>query len=159
MRKPALAAAAAVAALAAVTTTGTPALAGQKPKLDVTGAGSYTVAADGSAVVTGSVTGFPVDGTYVATLAAADGSLPEPGETELATGTIRIVDARGAVVELTGTSEVEGTWPQEGYVVTHVFYGRYTVTDTSVRRLRETDGWFEIRLGTEGRASVTAIDT
>lgn len=160
MRKPALVAAAAAATVAAtVAATTTPAQAGQKPRLFVSGQGTYALAADGSASVTGTSTGFPVEGGYTATLTAGDGTLPEPGEAEPATATIRVVGERGAFVELTGTGEVEGQWVQPPYVVTHVFVGRYTVTDTSVRRVRATDGWFEIRLATENRAGVTATDT
>ena len=52
-----------------------------------------------------------------------------------------------------------GVFVQEPFVVTHVFTGRYDVAATSERKLRGADGFLEVRLANDGRASVFAIDT
>ena len=145
-------------ALTALLTTIGPATAASS-KVDTDGFGTYVVDGNGTAALTGTATGAPFDGTYTATLAAADGTLPDPGVCEPATATMRLDGTRGRYLELTSTDEVCGQWLQPPYVVTHVFTGRYTVTASSSRRLTGTDGFFEVRLATEGRAGVFAIDT
>ena len=146
---------AAALALAPVTS----AQAGSKYKVDVRGQGTYTVGADGSAVVTGTATGAPFDGRYRAVLRADDGTLPDPGQCEPGSATVRLDGTRGRFLEVSSDDEVCGQFLQPPYVVTHLFTGRYDVTSTSERRLRGGDGFLEIRLATEGRASVFAIDT
>jgi hypothetical protein len=138
-----------------------PAIAAPPPVIDLRGAGvgSYTLDADGTAHLSGAVTGAPFDGAYTATLSSADGTLPVPGTCEPATGTLEVAGSRSRTLELAATGQLCGTWADATYVVTHRFVGRYVVADASARRLRGTDGWISLILATEGRANVEAIDT
>lgn len=147
-------------ALLAMLTAG-PALAARPPVVDLRGAGvgSYTLDSDGSARLSGAVTGAPFDGAYTATLTSADGSLPEPGDCEPATAAVDVAGPKGRTLHLAAEGEVCGTWVDATYVVTHRFVGRYVVTDASARRLRGTDGWITVILATEGRANLEAVDT
>ena len=138
---------------------GAPAEAGQKPRLQLDGQGTYSFDAAGTAVVTGVVTGTPFGGTYTATLAADDGTLPEPGVCEPGVATLRVDGTRDRYLELSAADDICGQWLQPPYVVTHVFTGRYTITSSSERRLVGTDGFYEVRLATENRGGVFAIDT
>jgi hypothetical protein len=153
--------AAVTGALLAAVAAAPAAMASPPPVLDLRGAsvGSYVLEADGSARLSGAVTGVPFDGAYTATLAAADGSLPEPGACEPATVAVAVDGPRKRSLRLTASGEVCGTWPDETYVVTHSFVGRYEVADASTRRPRGTDGWISLVLATEGRANIEAIDT
>lgn len=148
-----------VAALA-VPALASPAVAAPKPLVDLRGAdvGTYSLDATGTAHLAGSVTGDPFDGTYVATLAADDGSLPAPGTCEPATGTLDVTSPK-RTLSLEAIGEVCGVFTDATYVVTHRFVGRYVVTDATSRRLRGTDGWISLVLATEGRANVEAFDS
>lgn len=150
-------------AAGALTILGTagPAEAAPKPRLDLHGAsvGSYVLDDTGVAHLSGEVTGRPFDGAYTATLAASDGSLPDPGACEPATSTLDVTGPRDKYLRLAAAGEVCGLWTDSTYVVTHRFVGRYVVVDTSERRLQGTDGWISTSLATEGRANVEAIDT
>jgi hypothetical protein len=142
----------------AVSATAAPAA---KPLVDLRGAaiGTHVVDAAGTAHLSGSVVGLPFDGTYVATLAAADGSLPAPGSCEPAAATLEVTGSRDRTLTLEAAGQVCGQYADATYVVTQSFTGRYIVTDASSRRLRGTDGWMSAILATEGRANVEAIDT
>ena len=144
-----------------VAATTAPAQAAPPPRVDLRGdgVGSYVVDDAGTARLTGRATGTPFDGTWTAVLAAADGSLPEPGVCEPATATLDVTGSKHGYLRLAATGEVCGTWPDATYVVTHNFVGRYDVVDGSVRKTRGTDGWISLILATEGRANVEAIDT
>ena len=137
------------------------AMAAPPPVVDLRGAGvgTYVLDVEGSAHLVGDVTGAPFDGTYTATLASSDGSLPAPGVCEAATASVDVAGTKGRTLHLAATGEVCGTWADATYVVTHRFVGRYEVTDASARRLRGTDGWISVVLATEGRANIEAIDT
>ena len=153
------AAAVAGAAIALAIALASPAQAGLQYKVDIDGQGTFTMAADGSAVLTGAATGAPFDGRFTATLRADDGTLPDPGQCEPGSATVRIDGSRGRYLEVTSADEVCGQYLQAPYVVTQVFTGRYDVASTSERKLRGGDGFVEIRLAYDGRASVFAIDT
>lgn len=148
-----------IAALA-VTTGASPATAAPKPLVDLRGAdvGTYVLDPAGTAQLSGSVTGAPFDGTYVATLTADDGTLPAPGSCEPATGTLAVTSPKRSL-RLDAVGEVCGEFADTTYVVTHRFLGRYVVTDATSRRLRGTDGWISLILATEGRANVEAYDS
>jgi hypothetical protein len=133
--------------------------AASKPRVDVDGLGTYSVGQDGAAVLTGPATGVPFSGSYTAVLRADDGTLPAPGECEPGSASLRIDGSRGRYLELSSSDEVCGVFVQEPFVVTHVFTGRYDVAATSERKLRGGDGFLEVRLANDGRASVFAIDT
>ncbi len=126
----------AVAALA-VPAIASPAVAAPKPLVDLRGADV---------------------GTYVATLAADDGSLPAPGSCEPATGTFDVTSPR-RTLRLDAVGEVCGEYADATYVVTHRFVGHYVVTDATHRKLRGTDGWISLILATEGRANVEVFDS
>jgi hypothetical protein len=128
------------------------------PAIDLDGMGTYVVEDDGSVTVRGSITGQPVAGPFVGTLAADDGSLPEPGDCEPATATLRAEGVKRRFVELTADGDVCGQWTDETYRATHVFTGRYVLT-ASFPRKRSIDGFYEIRLADNGVAGVRAIDT
>ncbi|MET0789204.1 MAG: hypothetical protein ABWY33_08180 [Cellulomonas sp.] len=138
-----------------------PAVAAPRPAIDLRGAdvGSYTLDAAGTARLSGTVTGTPFGGSYRATLASSDGSLPAPGECEPGTAAVHVSGKKHRSLDLAASGEVCGRWADATYVVTHEFVGRYIVTDASVRRLRGTDGWISLILATEGRANIEAIDT
>ena len=135
--------------------------AARRPVIDLRGAdvGSFVLADDGTAQLSGAVTGDPFEGSYTAVLVADDGSLPDPGVCEAGTATLDVTGPKGRFLQLSATGQVCGEWADATYVVTHRFVGRYDVTDASAKRLRETDGWISLILATEGRANVEAIDT
>jgi hypothetical protein len=139
----------------------TPAMAAPRPAVDLRGAevGTYALATDGTAHLTGRVTGVPFDGRYTATLSSADGSLPAPGECEPGTAAVHVNGRKHRSLDLAATGDICGRWADATYVVTHEFVGRYVVTHTSVRKARGTDGWISLILATEGRANLEAIDT
>jgi hypothetical protein len=159
MRKTAVLVAAAVSSVGALALSG-PAYASPKMSFNqASTSGSYTVGADGAARLSGAIAGDPFDGAYTATLAADDGSLPGPGECEAATATVQVDGARKRYYELAGSGTVCGEWVDATYTVTHVFTGRYVVTDAFQHKLAGTDGWYSIRLATEERAGVEVVDT
>lgn len=131
------------------------------PRIDLRGAsvGSYVLDHAGSAHLSGEVRGEPFDGAYTATLAAADGTLPDPGICEPATATLDVTGSKARYFHLAATGQVCGQWVDTTYAVTHRFIGRYVVTESSMRRLSGTDGWISETLATNGRANVEAIDT
>ena len=137
--------AAAVAVTAAVTVAGsTPALAGPKPRIQLSSQdGSLTMGSDGSATVSGAIAGTPFGGSYTAVVTADDGSLPEPGEAEPATATVTVEGARGQLLVLTGAGTVSGRWVEPNAALTHRFVGRYAAEST-VRRAHGTDGWYSV---------------
>lgn len=137
------------------------AMAAPPPVVDLRGAdvGTYALDAEGTARLTGRVTGAPFDGDYIATLTSSDGSLPAPDVCEAATAFVDVAGPKGRTLHLSATGEVCGTWADATHVVTHRFLGRYVVTDASARRLRGTDGWVSLVLATESRADIEAIDT
>ncbi len=136
-----------------------PAGAAGRHRVDLTGFGMYTIDVEGTATATGTASGEPFDGTFVATLSATDGSLPDPGVCEFATVTLRLNGEKGRLIQLASADQACGKWVDVTYVVTQVFTGRYLVTDSSRRQLAGTEGFYEIRLTVDGRASVFAIDT
>jgi hypothetical protein len=133
--------------------------AAPKPQIDVNGLSAYSIGPNGAAVSTGRATGVPFDGRYRAVLRADDGTLPAAGECEPGTATLRIDASRGRYLQLSSDGEVCGVHVQAPSVVTHVFTGTYDVVRTSERKLRGGDGFLEVRLADDGRASVFAIDT
>lgn len=159
MRKSAVLVATAVATVGAVALGGT-AYAGPKMLFNQSStSGTYTVSGDGAVQLSGAIAGDPFDGTYTGTLAANDGSLPAPGECEPATATVRVDGSRRQQYEIAGAGTVCGQWVDATYQVTHVFTGRYDVTDASKHKLAGTDGWYSIRLATENRAGIEVVDT
>ena len=131
-----------------------------KARIDLGGPGTYSLDAAGSAVVTAEVTGRPFGGSSTTVLSAADGSLPAPGDCEPATATFSLAGGGRDALELTASGNVCGKYVQLPYIVTHVFTGRYTVSDASKRGLVGTDGFFEVRLAESTAAAyVFAIDT
>jgi hypothetical protein len=137
----------------------TSAQAGQKPQVNFSGSGSYSVSNGDVAVARGTVTGAPFNGRFRAALQPLDGTLPEPGVCEPGRATIRIDASRGRYAVLVGAADICGQHADSTHVVTQLFSSSYDVAATSERKLRGGDGWMEIRLTADGRASVSAFDS
>ena len=74
----------------------------------------------GSARLSGAVTGVPFDGTYTATLASIGREPARRPETcEPATATLDVTGPKNRSLHLAATGEVCGTWADATYVVTH----------------------------------------
>jgi hypothetical protein len=134
------------------------------PVITIDGSGTYSIGGDGAAGVSGTAELFRHNErkgktvSVVASLAAADGTLPDPGVCEDATATLNVVKAGANNMKLVADGQVCGQFVQAPYVVTQVFTGTYTVVAGS-RCVRGTDGFYEVRLGNDGTAHVFAIDT
>jgi hypothetical protein len=133
--------------------------AAPKPKVNLSGLGTYTSVGSDTAVASGPLTGDPFDGTFLASLRAVDGTMPEPGDCEPGEATIRIEGPHGQYATLEGSGDICGQYLQPPFVVTQVFTGRYDVTSSKTGKIRGTDGWFEVRLTVDGRAAVSAFDS
>ena len=150
----------AAAALAAIAPAGIADAGGRRPQVDFSGSGTYEmVEFDHFARGTTQATGRPFNGTATYMLSADDGSLPAPGECEPG-GANFALTGRGRK-ELWGVSlgDICGQWVQEpDSIVTHVFTGQYSIAE-STPRLRDTEGWIEIRLATGNTTSITLFDS
>jgi hypothetical protein len=142
------------------------AAAAPKPELQLDGFGTYELDSSGQAVVSAPGEVFfknqkkSFDAVITAVLTADDGTLPEPEACESASATFTVAGGDKASMTLSGTGLVCAEFPQEPTsIVTHVFTGRYTVDDAANRKVVDTDGFFEIRLGLGNVASAFAIDT
>ncbi len=144
--------------------------AGPKPKapaLTVSGAGTWQIREwINDVVVNGTgqlVVGKKTTDVQVAAVVQPDDrTLPAPGECESAYATMSAYGVSGVDLTLVGMGTVCGRWTTPGTsIVTHVFTGRYEVygEETRPRRLEGTDGWYEVRLAEDGRASAFAVDT
>lgn len=152
----------AVAAGLLVATIAGAADAAARPRVDLVGAtpGTFALDVDGTAVIRdGTVTGRPFGGPYTATLAADDGSLPEPGTCEPATATLVVDPPRRPLLSLAAVGVVCGEHVTTTWKATHRFTGRYEVVASSRRKIRGTDGFLEGVLAVEDEANVFAIDT
>ena len=136
-----------------------------RPVLTVNGSSTWAARPHGDVVVNGRAEVTRRSGaTRTVELAAVigpdDRTMPSPGECERAVSTLTIYDRGRLEVTLIGDGDVCGHHPQPPTsIVTHVFTGRYEVLDTTRRQLAGTDGFFEVRLATDGTASAFAIDT
>ncbi len=164
MKKPAILSALGIATLTLASTV--PANANNRPPrprppvLDITGGGTWTIAEDGSAIVTGQVDGQTLTGDLTAVLTPIDGTLPDPETCEPAMATFSIAHGPRPDLVLAGAGTVCGVFPQPPTsIVVQAFTGRYRVLDAKKAKVRGTDGFFEIRLGTDNVASSFAIDT
>lgn len=157
------------AGLAALALVGSLDAAGAAPKpkagvLSHDSGGTFTTNAGGGVdvVATGSVyrgKKGPQPVQVTATMAADDGTLPDPGACEPGTATMTLLQDGALVAELTGSGEVCGRWIQPPtYYVTHVYTGRYVVT-AGEHRLVGTDGWYQVILGQGGTAGLSSYDT
>jgi hypothetical protein len=131
-----------------------------RPQVNFSGSGTYEmVEFDVFARGTTTAYGEPFNGTATFMLRADDGSLPAPGECEPGGANFALTGRRRQ--ELWGTSigEICGQWVQEPTsIATHVFVGDYSIAE-SKPRLRDTEGWIEIRLATGNQASITLFDS
>jgi hypothetical protein len=130
-----------------------------RPKVELsTTTGSFFALA-GGALLSAQVEGRPFAGEATATLLADDGSPPEPGRCEPATVSFGLDGPARRFISAVATGELCGEDVQPPYIVTHVFTGRYEVTDSSRRVIVGSDGFLEVRLGEDGSASLFLIDT
>ncbi len=143
-----------------------PAGAAPREKFDYSASMDGTWAQSGdSAIVTGSGDVYlprfkePMQGVVNAGLTPDDGTMPEPETCEPAHATIVVEGNKHVSETLTGDGQVCGVFPQDPFIVTHVFTGRYNIVDTAKNTLRKADGFFEIRLGLNSLGSAFSIDT
>lgn len=111
--------------------------------LTVIGTGTTDVPVTGPATYAGEASGSPFGGRFTGELTAADGSLPEVGQCEPATATLRLEHDRGKHVTLRSEGQVCAVivpW------VKQAFDGRFVVVDTNVRKLRQAKGSMQVRL-------------
>src|SRR5262245_60587605 len=93
---------------------------------------THVIEPDGSVTVTGTFVGDPFEGTFTGTLAAVDGSLPDPGECEPAVATLSVEGRRGRFLDLESSGNVCGEWPDPPHwAVTQSYTGRYVISDSS----------------------------
>ncbi len=133
---------------------------GKRPSVNFSGTGTYElVEFDVFARGIGEVSGDPFDGTATFMLRTDDGTLPGPGECEEGGANFAVTGRKRK--ELWGVSigEICGQYVQEPTsTVTHVFTGQYSIAE-STKRLRDTEGWIEIRLATDNRMAITLFDS
>jgi hypothetical protein len=124
---------------------GAPAEAAALKKLQLAGAGTASVPAQGAATFEGSLSGTPISGPYVGRLEPADGSLPSLGTCEEATARMYVHDGAGSHVELYAPAgQVCSIWLPLGTM--QAFDGHFDVVSTSERRLRRAGGPLQVRL-------------
>lgn len=168
VRRVARLAVAAAGLTALVTTLGPAEVASAKPRapkpaFTVSGVGTWylrTELGDAVANAPGTISprnerDRPVD--IAAVVGPDDRTLPGPGECEHAVTTV-VAYRNSDVVDAIGDGEVCGFEPDGTSVITHVFTGTFEVIGGR-REFRRVDGFFEVRLGADGTASVFAIDT
>lgn len=157
----ALTALAATASIAVLATAGTAGAGSAKVLVDLrgTGVGTHVVDDAGTAHLAGEATGKPFDGSYTATLAATDGTLPAPGVCEPAVATLDLTGTRGRFLQLEATGSVCGQWTDATYIVSQRFTGTYVVAASSSRRLVGTDGWISEVLTNRGGANIEVFDS
>lgn len=136
-----------------------PAAAAAKHKVNFDGFGGYTVAADGSVALAGTATGHPFAGSYVATLSAADGTLPAAGTCEPGTAALTLQGDRQRAIDLVAVGDVCGKHAQPPFIVTQVFTGQYEIVSASKKRFLGDEGFFSVQLGDDSHARVAGIDT
>lgn len=107
----------------------------------------------------GVATGDPFDGSYVATLSAADGTLPAAGTCEPGTAELTLQGDRQRAIDLVAVGDICGYHPQPPFIVTQVFTGQYQIVSASQKRFLGDEGFLGVRLGDDGHASVAGIDT
>lgn len=153
-----LRAAVGIAALAVAGATSTAAGAPHVSLLGIYGSGNYTVAADGTATMSGpgTIQASPnakvrnVEVTAVVT--AADGTLPPRGECEPATATLAAGDTM-----LAATGEICGIIQTHPLAVPlHIFSGTFVVT-AGKPPVRDVAGTAEVHLTSTGYAWASAI--
>jgi hypothetical protein len=131
-----------------------------RAQIDYSGTGTYEMIEFGTfARGSGDVDGTPFDGTATFMLRADDGTLPQPGECEGGGANFAVTGRPGQ--ELWGASigEICGHHVQApASTVTHAYTGEYSIVE-STRRLRDAEGWIEIRLATGNRMSITLFDS
>jgi hypothetical protein len=130
-----------------------------KPQVDYSGTGTYEMTElDLFARGVGRVRGTPFDGQVTFMLRTDDGTMPAPGECEPGGANFGVVGRHRK--ELSGVSlgEICGQYVDDVYTVTQVFTGQYSIYE-STKRLKDTEGWIEIRLATDNRMSITLFDS
>jgi hypothetical protein len=133
---------------------------GRGPSVNFSGTGTYEmVEFDTFARGIGDVSGVPLNGTATFMLRTDDGTLPGPGECEGGGANFAVTGHKRKELWGVSVGEICGQHVQEPTsLVTHVFTGEYSIVE-STKRLRDTEGWIEIRLATGNQMSITLFDS
>jgi hypothetical protein len=150
---------AAIAAIAVAAGVGTAVVADSSPPVDFNATGTYQLGDDATVTIRGITAGHPVNGPYVGTVAADDGSLPAPGDCEPASATLRVTGTEKRFVDLVAFGDICGVSTDTAGQAAHVFTGRYDATGASPSPIPHSDGFYEVRIADNGTSSVLAIDT
>jgi hypothetical protein len=130
-----------------------------RPQVDYAGTGTYQMTElDQFARGVGRVRGTPFDGQVTFMLSADDGSMPAPGECEPGGANLAVTGRRHQELSAVSIGEICGQYVDDVYTVTQVFTGQYSIYE-STKRLKDTEGWIEIRLATGDRMSITLFDS
>jgi hypothetical protein len=130
-----------------------------KPQVDYTGSGTYEMTEfDTFARGIGRVRGTPFDGQVTFMLRTDDGSLPAPGECEPGGANLGVTGRRHQELSAVSMGDICGQYVDGTYTVSQVFTGQYSIYE-STKRLKDTEGWIEIRLTTDNRMSITLFDS
>lgn len=130
-----------------------------RPQVDYSGTGTYEMTEfDLFARGAGEVHGRPFDGRVSFMLRADDGTLPPPGTCEGGGANLAVTGRHRRELQAVSIGEICGQYVQEPTsTVTHVFTGDYSIYESSTR-LRDNEGWIEIRLATGNRMAITMFD-
>ena len=131
-----------------------------QPQIDYVGSGTYAMTEfDLFAAGSGDAQGTPFDGTVTFMLRTDDGTFPAPGECEPGFANFAVQGRKREELWGTSAGDVCGQFVSEpDSTVTVVYTGDYSIVESS-RRLRDTEGWIEIRLATGNRMAVTLFDS
>lgn len=147
-------------ALAAIGTAATAEARPNRSQVNLAGTGVYemdefSIFARGA----GSVSGRPYAGTATFLLNPDDGTWPEPGECEQGNAGFAVTGTTRQYLWGVSIGEICGQHVQQPTnLVSHVYTGDYSLVE-SPQRVRDTEGWIEIRLATDNNMSITLFDS
>ena len=129
---------------------------GAAPRVEITASGTAQDQGWRLLAVT-QADGSPFGGTLYGTLKQPFGGWPGAGECKPADAGAYL-DGPGATdAWFLASGEVCGLHIDGGNAVRYAFTGDYLVVDATPRSLYDTEGWMEMRVAGDGRASVTLV--